>query len=71
MTAASVRVRLLGGFDIQVDGHPVPASAWPTRRAVELVQLLALAPRRTLVRDQVIEALWPQLTATAGRAGGA
>ncbi len=68
MTVADVQVRLLGGFEVRVDGHQVPVSAWPTRRAVDLVQLLALAPRHTVVRDRVIEALWPRLTASAGAA---
>jgi DNA-binding SARP family transcriptional activator len=63
-----VTVDLLGGFTVYVDGTPVPAQAWPGRRPAELVALLALAERRALLRDQVLEALWPHLTPEAGAA---
>ena len=61
-----VHVELLGGFRVVVDGRE--AADWPTRRAQELVQLLALSETRRLVRDQVIEQLWPHLGAEAGGA---
>ncbi|MGH9000450.1 MAG: AfsR/SARP family transcriptional regulator [Acidimicrobiia bacterium] len=61
-------VELLGRFTVYVDGTVVPAQAWPGRRPLELVALLALAERRTLLRDQVLEALWPHLTPEAGAA---
>jgi DNA-binding SARP family transcriptional activator/tetratricopeptide (TPR) repeat protein len=56
-----MEIRLLGGFDVAVDEHPIPADAWPQRRAADLVKLLALADGHRLARDQVLEALWPQL----------
>ncbi|MEI7547101.1 MAG: AAA family ATPase, partial [Actinomycetota bacterium] len=65
--AREVRLRLLGGFEVVIDGRSLPAT-WPTRRSMELVQLLALAPQHRLMRDQVIDALWPQLDAAAGAA---
>jgi DNA-binding SARP family transcriptional activator len=65
-TSGAVRVELLGGFRVLVGGRTV--AAWPTRRAAELVQLLALADGRALARDQVIEQLWPHLGAGAGAA---
>ncbi len=67
MTVRNVHVRLLGGFELTVD-EEVALTRFPTRRAGELVQLLALAPGRQLARDQVIDALWPQLDASAGGA---
>ncbi len=63
-----VDVRLLGGFEVAVDARPVPAQAWGHRRAEDLVKLLALSPGHRLTRDEVIEALWPRLSATAGGA---
>lgn len=66
--ARVVRIRLLGGFAIEVDGRPVPEARFATRRALELVQLLALAPDRAPAGDRVVEALWPHLDAAAGRA---
>ena len=50
---------LLGGFQISVDGRPVEPSAWRLRKAQDLVKVLALAPGRRLLRDQVLEVLWP------------
>src|SRR6185312_7362939 len=56
-----VDLELLGGFDVRVDGVPVPETAWTNGRARDLVKLLALAPGHRLPRDRVLEALWPQL----------
>jgi DNA-binding SARP family transcriptional activator len=67
-TYAEVRIEMLGGFRVLVSGEEVAGDAWPGRRAAELVQLLALSDGHRLVRDQVIEALWPHLDAAAGAA---
>jgi DNA-binding SARP family transcriptional activator len=64
----SCAVRLLGGFAVAVDGEPVSANAWRTRRAADLVKLLALEPTHWLHREQVIEALWPDLPVRTGAA---
>jgi predicted ATPase/DNA-binding SARP family transcriptional activator len=56
-----VQVRLLGGFAVAIDGRPVPGDAWRRRAAASLVKLLALAPGRRMLRDQVVDALWPDL----------
>jgi DNA-binding SARP family transcriptional activator/tetratricopeptide (TPR) repeat protein len=63
-----VHVALLGGLTVTVGPVAVTDEAWPTRRSAELVALLALADGHRLVRDQVIEALWPHLTPAAGAA---
>lgn len=55
----SVRVRLLGGFDVEVDGRPIPSSAWRLRKASELVRVLCVSPRHRLHREQLIDQLWP------------
>jgi DNA-binding SARP family transcriptional activator len=57
---------MLGGYGVEVDGRPVPRAAWRQRRAAELVELLALEPRHRLHRDQVLDALWPHLSPSAG-----
>ena len=54
-------VTLLGGFEVRVDGAPVPASAWTHGRARDLVKLLALAHGHRLPRDRVLDELWPLL----------
>ena len=56
-----VHIRLLGGFDVTVDDWPIPAQSWRRRSAASLVKLLALQPERRLRREQVIDALWPDL----------
>ena len=60
-----VEVVMLGRFAVRVDGSEVPAQAWNRRNAASLVKLLALAPRRQLHREQVIDALWPDVNAPA------
>jgi predicted ATPase len=57
-SAADVRISLLGGFSVVVDGRPV-AEHWRLRKAKTLVKLLALAPGHRLHRESVVEALWP------------
>jgi predicted ATPase/DNA-binding SARP family transcriptional activator len=60
-TVERVDVRLLGGFEVTVDGHTVPADAWRRRHAAALVKLLALQPGHRLLRDQVLDLLWPDV----------
>ncbi|MDQ3980053.1 MAG: transcriptional activator domain-containing protein, partial [Actinomycetota bacterium] len=63
-----VEVSLLGGFAVTLDGERVNATAWKSRRATQLVALLALAPNRRLTTEQVMDALWPDLSPEAARA---
>jgi DNA-binding SARP family transcriptional activator/tetratricopeptide (TPR) repeat protein len=63
-----VRIGLLGRFRVVVGEREVVHGDWPTRRARELVALLALAENHRLARDRVIELLWPHLDAGAGAA---
>ena len=58
-----LRLRLLDGFAVAVDGRAVPDGAWPSRKARQLLKLLALAPGHRVPRDAALEALWPDLTA--------
>jgi DNA-binding SARP family transcriptional activator len=60
-----LQVRMLGRFEVLVDSQPVPADAWPQRRAMDLVKLLALAPGHRMPRDEALEMLWPNLGAVA------
>jgi DNA-binding SARP family transcriptional activator/tetratricopeptide (TPR) repeat protein len=64
----AVTIDLLGGFAVHVNGAVIHDTAWPGRRSMELVQLLALADRHQLIRDQVLEDLWPHLDPSAGAA---
>ena len=60
--AAKVEIRMLGGFEVLLDGSPVPAAGWPRPQAATLVKLLALAPGRLLHREQLVDRLWPDLS---------
>jgi DNA-binding SARP family transcriptional activator/tetratricopeptide (TPR) repeat protein len=55
----TIELRLLGSFEVRVDGVPVAPDQWTRRQAASLVKVLALAPGRRLHREQAVEALWP------------
>ncbi|HEX5772124.1 MAG TPA: BTAD domain-containing putative transcriptional regulator [Nocardioidaceae bacterium] len=61
MPEPRVHIRLLGGFEVTVDDRPVPARSWRRRSAANLVKLLALQPGRRMLREQVVDALWPDM----------
>jgi DNA-binding SARP family transcriptional activator len=63
-----IRIELFGGFLVDVDGRSIPAEAWRQRKPAALVKLLALAPRHKLHREQVMDALWPELPPGAAAA---
>ena len=63
-----IRIGLFGGFRVEVDGQSIPEQAWRQRKPAALVKLLALAPRHKLHREQVMDALWPELAPTAAAA---
>jgi DNA-binding SARP family transcriptional activator len=65
---AHAEIRLLGGFAVTVDGREVPVDAWRSRRAADLVKLLAISPTHSLHREQIMEALWPELAPDAAAA---
>jgi DNA-binding SARP family transcriptional activator/predicted negative regulator of RcsB-dependent stress response len=60
--AERAHIRLLGRFAVDVDDRVVPDVAWRHRRGADLVKLLALQPNHRLHREQVMEALWPDLS---------
>lgn len=68
MAGAQLSVHLLGRFAVSVDGWDVPSEAWHQRRPADLLSILALAPRWSMPRGQVIDALWPDLRSAAGAA---
>ena len=60
-TPAKVEVTLLGGFEARLDGHLISPGHWSRRHSAALVKLLALTSGRRLHREQVMDALWPDL----------
>jgi len=60
-TLTRVELTLLGSFQVRVDRRTISSGHWPRRHSAALVKLLALTPGRSLHREQVIDALWPDL----------
>ena len=58
----AIEVTMLGRFEVAVDGVPVAEDAWRRRQAAALVKLLALSPGGSRHREQVVDALWPDLS---------
>ena len=56
----TVAIQLLGRFSVTIDGVPISGDAWRSRRAADVVKLLALAPSHRTNRNEVMEALWPE-----------
>jgi DNA-binding SARP family transcriptional activator len=56
-----MEIRLLGAFEVRVNGRAVPSSVWRQRRAATIVKLLALESGHRLHREQLLETLWPEL----------
>ncbi|HEX7104067.1 MAG TPA: AAA family ATPase [Nitrolancea sp.] len=54
-------IRLLGSFQVSVADRLVEPHAWRLRKATHLVKILALTPGHRLHRDQLIDALWPEI----------
>jgi DNA-binding SARP family transcriptional activator len=62
--ATSIRVFLLGRFELTREEQALPAAAWTRRKAAALLQRLAL--ERRLVKEQAIEFLWPEADPASG-----
>ncbi|GIE32683.1 transcriptional activator [Actinoplanes italicus] len=57
--SAPVRVRLLGTFDVLVNGRSVPLTAWRSRQARSLLKILLARRGRPIARTELAELLWP------------
>lgn len=57
-----LRLRLLGGFQVERYGQLVPETAWRQRRSAKtLIKILATDPAHSLHREQLLEYLWPEV----------
>lgn len=56
---APVRICTFGRFEVVVDETTVPAEAWQSRRARELLRLLICRRGRAVPRMEICEVLWP------------
>jgi DNA-binding SARP family transcriptional activator/tetratricopeptide (TPR) repeat protein len=63
-TANTIRIFLLGRFEIVRANKRLRAADWPRRKATALLHRLAL--ERRLVKDQAIDFLWPDADLASG-----
>src|SRR5215218_1106578 len=63
-----LRIELLGGFRVSVGDRAVADMAWHRRKPAALIKLLALAPAHRLHREEIMDALWPDLDPEAAGA---
>ncbi|WP_081752849.1 ATP-binding protein [Kallotenue papyrolyticum] len=65
---AGLCIALLGRFAVWLGQFEVPTTAFPRRKALHLLKLIALQPGHQLHRDQALDLLWPHLTPRAATA---
>jgi DNA-binding SARP family transcriptional activator/tetratricopeptide (TPR) repeat protein len=54
-----VRLQTLGGFRVLVHGEPIPAAAWQSKKARDLLKVLVGRRGRAIHREELVEVLWP------------
>ena len=57
----SLRARLLGGFEVAIDGRPVDRRAFERQSGPRLLKLLLVSEGHRLRREMAAEILWPEL----------
>jgi DNA-binding SARP family transcriptional activator len=53
-------LKVLGDFSMTVGGQPVDARAWQSRKARDLLKILAVNRGRPVTREAAMEWLWPE-----------
>ena len=57
---SALQIYLLGEFRVIRDGEPIPEDVWVTQKAKTLLKILLTHRGHALVKDRVIEWLWPE-----------
>jgi DNA-binding SARP family transcriptional activator/tetratricopeptide (TPR) repeat protein len=60
MGATKVRARLLGSFELAVDGRPIQRTAFERPSGLRLLKLLFAIPDHRVRRESAAELLWPE-----------
>jgi DNA-binding SARP family transcriptional activator len=60
-----VEVRLLGAFQLQVDGRSVPR--WAGQRGTSVLRFLLARPRHRCSRDELLAEFWPEVAPATAR----
>jgi ATP/maltotriose-dependent transcriptional regulator MalT/DNA-binding SARP family transcriptional activator len=53
-----VTIRSLGGFEVLLDGEPVPRTAWQSKKARSVLKILIARRGRPVPRELLMETLW-------------
>ncbi|CAN5520511.1 hypothetical protein BH23CHL2_BH23CHL2_28450 [soil metagenome] len=62
----TLRIELLGGFRVACGANEIPDDGWRLAKARSLVKIVALAPGQSILREQLVDLLWPELDLDAG-----
>lgn len=62
-----VRIRVLGGLQVEVDDGPLPSSRKESRRLLELLGLLGAHGTRLVAQDSIADEIWPDADGDAAR----
>jgi DNA-binding SARP family transcriptional activator len=65
--ADEIRVRVLGQFGVELGGVALPASAWPSRKARDVLRVLACRGDRGISRERLGSLVWPDVDAVGNR----
>jgi DNA-binding SARP family transcriptional activator/tetratricopeptide (TPR) repeat protein len=60
MTRPSVQARLLGAFEVTIDGRTLPRAAFERPSGIRLLKLLLAWPGHSVRREEAAELLWPE-----------
>lgn len=61
-----LQIRTLGGFQVSLDGQPIPESAWKRDKGLQLFQYFLISNGTSIHKEEIIASLWPDLNADAG-----
>ena len=65
--ADDIRVHVLGHFGVELGGRAVAASAWPSRKARDVLRVLATRGERGIGRERLGALIWPDTDAVGNR----
>ncbi|MFO7824556.1 MAG: BTAD domain-containing putative transcriptional regulator [Cyclobacterium sp.] len=68
LLSPTLKIKLLGGFAVHIEGQMLSSSAIKGRKARSLLKLLAHQRQYQMVRDHAVDILWPELEADAANA---
>ncbi|MEI8699202.1 hypothetical protein [Mesorhizobium sp. ISC15] len=63
-----LKVHVLGGFRLELDGNPLPLGAKPPTKALDILRVLAISKDNTCSLETLQDWLWPDLDGDQARA---